>query len=217
MQHLSYKLDLKTGGPFQEPPVFAFRHIDIPAFLTLYKRMRGFLLAWILWTGVLLILPAPAGAADSPAASTDHEIIERLTRVETRLDEGLKRLEDSINQLREDMQLQNQQLREDMQLQNQQLREDMQQLREGLNNQLDRHFQLILGVLAAFTLMFISILGFAVWDRRTMVRPFSDKVKSLEDDLSTKGRRLDVILDALRSLGQRDERVAAILKRLNLL
>ena len=104
-----------------------------------------------------------------------------------------------------------------MQLQNQQLREDMQQLREGLNNQLDRHFQLILGVLAAFTLMFISILGFAVWDRRTMVRPFSDKVKSLEDDLSTKGRRLDVILDALRSLGQRDERVAAILKRLNLL
>ena len=93
----------------------------------------------------------------------------------------------------------------------------MQRLRRDLNHQLDRHFQLILGVLAAFTLMFVSILGFAVWDRRSMVRPFADKVKSLEDDLSTKGRRLDVILDALRSLGQRDERVAAILKRLNLL
>jgi hypothetical protein len=108
------------------------------------------------------------------------------------------------------MNRQDQQLREDMHIQNQQLRED-------LNRQLDRHFQLILGVLAAFTFMFVSILGFAVWDRRTMVRPFADKVKSLEDDLSTKGRRLDVILDALRSLGQRDERVAAILKRLNLL
>ena len=115
------------------------------------------------------------------------------------------------------MNLQNQRLREDMNLQNQHLREDMQQLREDMNSQLDRHFQLILGVLGAFTLMFMSILGFAIWDRRTMVRPFTDKVKSLEDDLSTKGRRLDVIFDALQSLGQRDEKIAAILKRLNLL
>ena len=190
--------------------------------------MRGLLLTCLLWTGALVLLPAPGWAADSPVTSADREIIERLTRVETRLDglavrldEGLKRLEDSIKQLREDLTLQTQQLREDMNRQDQQLREDMhiqnQQLREDLNRQLDRHFQLILGVLAAFTFMFVSILGFAVWDRRTMVRPFADKVKSLEDDLSTKGRRLDVILDALRSLGQRDERVAAILKRLNLL
>ena len=164
----------------------------------------------------------------------DREIIERLGRMETRLDgldtrlvrvetrlDGLdvrlEGLEDGIRQLREDMHLQNQQLREDMHLQNQHIREDMQQLREDLNHQLDRHFQLILGVLAAFTLMFVSILGFAVWDRRTLVRPFADKVNSLEEDLSTKGHRLDVVLEALRSLGQRDERVAAILKRLNLL
>ncbi len=193
--------------------------------------MRGLLLTCLLWTGALVLLPAPVGAADSPAASADREIIERLTRMETRLDgldtrlvrveTRLDGLEESIKQLREDLTLQMQQLREDMNRQNQQLREDMhiqnQQLREDLNRQLDRHFQLILGVLAAFTFMFVSILGFAVWDRRTMVRPFADKVKSLEDDLSTKGRRLDVILDALRSLGQRDERVAAILKRLNLL
>ena len=197
--------------------------------------MRRLLLTCLLWTGALVVLPAPVGAADSPVTSADREIIERLTRVETRLDgleEGIKQLRADMTlqnqqlradinrqnqQLREDMQLQNQQLREDMQLQNQHLREDMQQLREDLNSQLDRHFQLILGVLGAFTLMFVSILGFAIWDRRTMVRPFADKMKSLEDDLSTKGRRLDVILDALRSLGQRDERVAAILKRLNLL
>ena len=208
--------------------------------------MRRLLPTCLLWTGALVFLPAPVGAADSPVTSADREIIERLTRVETRLDgleEGIKQLRADMTrqnqqlradmtrqnqQLREDMTLQNQQLRadmtrqnqqlrEDMQLQNQHLREDMQQLREDLNSQLDRHFQLILGVLGAFTLMFVSILGFAIWDRRTMVRPFADKVKSLEDDLSTKGRRLGVILDALRSLGQRDERVAAILKRLNLL
>ena len=197
--------------------------------------MKGLLLTCLLWTGALAVLPVSGWAQDGPSDAADREIIERLTRVETRL-EGL---EDSIRQLREDMTLQNQQLREDiqlqnrqlredmtlqnqqlredMQLQNQHLREDMQQLREDLNHQLDRHFQLILGVLAAFTLMFVSILGFAIWDRRTLVRPFADKVTSLEDDLATKGHRLDVILDALRSLGQRDERVATILKRLNLL
>ncbi len=175
--------------------------------------MKGLLLTCLLWAGALGALPAPGWAQDRPGDAADREIIERLARMETRLD-GLER---GIGQLREDMQLQNQQLREDMQLQNQHLREDMQQLRRDLNQQLNRHFQLILGVLAAFTLMFVSILGFAVWDRRTMVKPFADKVKSLEDDLSTKGHSLDVILDALRSLGQRDERVAAILKRLNLL
>ena len=204
--------------------------------------MRGVLLAWLVWIGTLFVLPAPVWAEGHSAESADREIIERLTRMETRLDgldtrlvrveTRLDGLEESIKQLREDLTLQMQQLREDMNRQNQQLREDLtlqmqqlredmnrqnQQLREDLNRQLDRHFQLILGVLAAFTFMFVSILGFAVWDRRTMVRPFADKVKSLEDDLSTKGRRLDVILDALRSLGQRDERVAAILKRLNLL
>ena len=193
--------------------------------------MMGLLLTCLLWTGALVVLPAPGWAQDRSSDAASREIIERLTRVETRLDgleDSIRQLREDMNtqnqqlrtdmqQLREDMQIQNQQLREDMQLQNQQLREDMQQLREDLNHQLDRHFQLILGVLAAFTFMFISILGFAIWDRRTMVRPFADKVKNLEDDLSTKGRRLDVILDALRSLGQRDERVAAILKRLNLL
>ena len=160
--------------------------------------MRRLLPTCLLWTGALVFLPAPVGAADSPVTSADREIIERLTRVETRLDgleEGIKQLRADMTrqnqQLREDMTLQNQQLRadmtrqnqqlrEDMQLQNQHLREDMQQLREDLNSQLDRHFQLILGVLGAFTLMFVSILGFAIWDRRTMVRPFADKVKSLE-------------------------------------
>ena len=157
--------------------------------------MRRLLLSCLLWTGALVVLPAPGWAQDRSVDAADREIIERLTRVETRLDG----LEEGIKQLREDINIQNQ------------------QLREALNHQLDRHFQLILGVLAAFTLMFVSILGFAIWDRRTLVRPFADKVNSLEDDLSTKGRRLDVILDALRSLGQRDERVAAILKRLHLL
>ena len=168
--------------------------------------MRRVLLTCVLWVGALAVLPAPGWAQDRSVNATDREIIERLVRMETRLE----RLEDSIQQLREDMNRQNQQLREDMNRQNQQLREDM-------NHQLDRHFQLILGVLGAFTFMFVSVLGFAVWDRRTMVRPFADKVKILEDDLSAKGHRLDVILDAIRSLGQRDERVAAILKRLHLL
>ncbi len=183
-------------------------------------------------------MPTPGWAQDGSSGATNREVIEQLTRIDTRLDGldtrlirvetrldglegGIQQLRKDMNlqmqQLRKDMNLQMQRLREDMQLQNQHLREDMKQVRTDMNSQFERHFQLILGVLAAFTLMFVSILGFAVWDRRTMVRPFADKVRSLEDDLSTKGRRLDVILDAIRSLGQRDERVATILKRLHLL
>ena len=172
--------------------------IDFFALAALNKRMRMVLLTCLLWTGALVALPAPGWAQDRSVDAADREIIERLDRMETQLDGLDTRL-----------------VRVETRMEG--LEESIKQLREDLNSQLDRHFQLILGVLAAFTFMFVSILGFAVWDRRTMLRPVVDKVKSLEEDLSTKGRRLDVILDALRSLGQRDERVAAILKRLHLL
>ncbi len=151
---------------------------------------------------VLPVLAGPAWAVEAAPALTDREIVERLTRLE----EGLQGVRDAIQQLRVDIQ----QLREDMNRQNQQLREDM-------DKQFARQFRLTLAVLGAFTVLVAAIIGFALWDRRTMIRPFERTVKSLDEDLSTNRQRVEALLEALRSLGQRDPEVASVLKQFNLL
>ena len=176
--------------------------------------MNRFFLCWIV---VVLLLPSPIGAVEAAPALTDREIAERLTRLETRLDEGLQGLRADIQQLRADMNQQNQQLREDMG----QLREDMnrqnQQLREDMNLQFARQFRLTLALLGAFTALVAAIIGFALWDRRTMLRPLERTVTGLTEDLSSNRQRLEALLDALRALGQRNPEVAKVLKQFNLL
>ena len=183
--------------------------------------MNRFFLGWVV---AVLLLPSPVGAVEAAPALTDREIAERLTRLETRLDEGLQGLRADIQQLRADMG----QLRQDMDRQNQQLREDMgqlredmnrqnQQLREDMNLQFARQFRLTLALLVAFTALVAAIIGFALWDRRTMLRPLERTVTGLTEDLSSNRQRLEALLDALRALGQRNPEVARVLKQFNLL
>ena len=138
---------------------------------------------------------------EAAPALTDREIVERLTRLE----EGLQGVRDALRQFRADIQ----HLREDMNRQNQHLREDM-------DKQFARQFRLTLVVLGAFTALVAATIGFALWDRRTMIRPFERTVRSLEEDLSTNRQRVEALLAALRSLGQRDPGVANVLKRFDL-
>ena len=153
--------------------------------------MNRFFLGWVV---AVLLLPSPVGAVEAAPALTDREIAERLTRLETRLDEGLQGLRADIQQLRADMNQQNQQLRADIDKQNQQLRADidkqnqqlradMGQLREDMNRQNQQlredMFRLTVTLLGAFTALVAAIIGFALWDRRTMIRPFERTVTSL--------------------------------------
>ncbi|MBI4688791.1 MAG: hypothetical protein HY754_00740 [Nitrospirae bacterium] len=70
---------------------------------------------------------------------------------------------------------------------------------------------------AIFSAIVIALIGFAIWDRRTMVRPFEDKVKKIENDIAENRSKLHALLDALKSLSKTDEKVAEVLKKFNLL
>ena len=109
------------------------------------------------------------------------------------------------------------QLREDMNRQTQQLRAEMGQLREDMNLQFARQFRLTVALLSAFAALVAAIIGFALWDRRTMLRPFERSVRSLEEDLTTNRQRVEALLEAFRVLSQRDPAVANVLKQFNLL
>lgn len=73
---------------------------------------------------------------------------------------------------------------------------------------------ILAGVFAGITAVTIS---FAIWDRRSMIRPFEDKTKEIEKRLE-KGEDMDrKFLDALRTLAQKDKELAELLKRYNML
>ena len=182
-----------------------------------------------------LLCPGRVAAVETAPRIADREIVERLTKLEAgqaHLTAALEANTAAINQLRADVQTHSQQLRQDMNAlgqqlrqnidtQNEQLRQDMnalgQQLRQDMNAQFDRLSQLMLGILGAFTALVVVTIGFALWDRRTMTRPFEDKVKIVEDELSKNRERLHALLEALRSLGQSDKQLAEVLRQFRLL
>ena len=107
-------------------------------------------------------------AVEAALVLTDREIAERLARLEeglngVRTELGLLRAD--MGQLRADMG----QLRADMNEQNRQLREDM-------NLQFAYQFRLTLALLGAFTVLVASTISFALWDRRTMMRPLAQEL-----------------------------------------
>ena len=63
--------------------------------------------------------------------------------------------------------------------------------------------------IGAFSALVATIIGFALWGRRTMVRLFERAINNLTEDLPTNRQRLEALLDALRALGQRNPEVGA--------
>ena len=142
-----------------------------------------------------LLVPSLLSAVEVAPRLTDREIIERLTRME----EGLKGVENSLRaEIRANA-------------------EAIKQLRADLNTQFDRLIRLMLGILAAFATMVTATIGFALWDRRTMIRPFETKVREIEEEISQNRQKLHALLETLRTLSQTDEQVSEVLRRFHLL
>ena len=158
------------------------------------------ILVLVFWT-----TPAGVGAVETAARITDREIIERLTRLE----EGQKHLTEALAQLRHDMNVQFGRI--DAQF------DRIDAHFNRIDAQFGRMFNLILGLVGAFAAIVASTIGFAIWDRRTMIRPFETKIQQVEAELAHNRQGLHALLDTLRALSETDDRVAAVLRRFNLL
>ncbi len=88
---------------------------------------------------------------------TGREIVERLTRLE----EGQKAI-----------------LREmDKRF------ESMDKRFESMENRFDQLINIMIAIISAFAGIVMVTIGFAIWDRRTMIRPFETKVKDIKGHL----------------------------------
>jgi hypothetical protein len=73
--------------------------------------------------------------------------------------------------------------------------------------------------IALFGAMFAATIGFAMWDRRTMVRPFETKVALMDLEIAELkiNSQSGKIIIALRELSKSDTKLAEILRNNNLL
>jgi len=104
------------------------------------------------------------------------------------------------------------------------LREDMNKRFEQVDKrfeQVDNRFNEIINTMWMLVAIFIGITGitisFALWDRRTMIKPFESKVKDIEEELSKDREKLREFIKAFQTLAKEDEKVKEVLKQLNLL
>ncbi|MGQ9609280.1 MAG: hypothetical protein ACUVWN_08255 [bacterium] len=87
--------------------------------------------------------------------------------------------------------------------------------------QVDKRFEQIIIFMWMLVTIFVGVtgatIGFAVWDRRSMIRPFETKVRDMELDLGLEKGKIESLILSLRELAKTDENVSNILKRFNLL
>ena len=88
---------------------------------------------------------------------------------------------------------------------------------EAIDKRLDQMVNIFIAIVAAFSAIVATTVSFAIWDRRTMIRPFETKVKKIEDEITENRTKLNDLLNAFKALGKTDKKVAGILKRFNLL
>ena len=143
---------------------------------------------------LLLFFSSSVFAVEQAERISDREIIERLTRLEENQKAILQRIEDLEKRFEARFESIDKRF------------EDINRRFEDIGRQLDR-------MAAIFTALVIAVIGFAYWDRRTIIR------KAKEETLAEirKEDRTRDLMNVLLELAKTDDRLAKVLKQFNIL
>ena len=96
------------------------------------------------------------------------------------------------------------------------LRDDMNKRFEQVDNRFGEMMTYI-GILAAiFAAITVGTISFALWDRRTMVRPFESKVKELDEKITVNKDKYENLLTVLKDYASKNKKFADSLQQFNL-
>ena len=90
------------------------------------------------------------------------------------------------------------------------------ELREDMNNRFGQMMNTIWILATIFAAITIGTIGFAIWDRRTMIRPFETKVADMDKKITHNQGINEKLLEALKEFAATNRRFGEILKRFNL-
>ena len=150
---------------------------------------------------VMLAMFSAAARCQTSFTQRDREL---LIELKTRVNEIDKRIAD---------------LREDMNKRFEQVDKRFEQVDKRFD-QVDKRFEQMLtfiGILAAiFAAMTVGTIGFALWDRKTMIRPFETKVSELEKKITGNREKNDDIIAVLKEYASKNKKFADAIQRFNL-
>jgi len=141
---------------------------------------------------------------------------ERLVRLEAILKVFMQQVDKRFEQVDKRIA----ELREDMNERFEQVDKRFAELREDMNKrfeQMDKRFEEVINFLwmlvGIFTTLTAAVIGFAYWDRRTIIRKARDEaIETIERE----GRLKDLIM-ALRTVAKEDKKLATVLRSFGLL
>ena len=93
------------------------------------------------------------------------------------------------------------------------LREDMNKRFEQVDKRFEQMFNFLWIITGIFTAIMVGNIGFAYWDRRTIIKKAKDETIA---EIEKEGRGRDLI-NALRELAKNNQEIAKILRQFNLL
>jgi len=170
------------------------------------------------WIVLILILfcNSVCWAVEVAPRITDREIVERLGKLE----EGQKAILREIDQRFESMDHRFESIDHRF--------ESIDHRFESIDQRFDQLTNLLIAIISAFAGIVAVTIGFAIWDRRTMVRPFETKVRVLEnrieevaDRCSNKAYsdndRLNSLIGVMRKYAGNNKEVADAMRSFNLL
>ncbi|MBI5308367.1 MAG: hypothetical protein HZB37_08590 [Planctomycetes bacterium] len=167
----------------------------------------------ILLSTIMLCVSPIARAGDIPFTLEDRD---RLTRIEARL-EGLessleKRFE-QVDRRFDQVDIRFTELREDM---NKRF-ELFDKRFEQVDKRFGQMFNFVWILATIFTAITAATIGFAVCDRRTMVRPFETKVKQIEERIEGVDKdTVNTLVKVLKEFAIMDVKMGDILKKFHL-
>lgn len=155
---------------------------------------------------LMLFVNSVVIAGEVPFTLEDRD---RLTRIEAKLEN----FENSMEKRFQQVDIRFTELREDMNKRFEQIDKRFEQV----DKRFDQMFNFIWILATIFTAITAATIGFAVWDRRTMVRPFEAKVKQIEERIEGVDKdTVSTIVRVLKEFAIMDVKMGDILKKFHL-
>ncbi|MBF0437987.1 MAG: hypothetical protein HQL93_02585 [Magnetococcales bacterium] len=168
-----------------------------------------------------------ASAIEIAPRISDREIIQELTTIKAGQDKINQRLDDSIQNTNKRFDDVNKRIEESNQATNKRIEESNQATNKRIDDLTSsvndlRHTMLTL--FGALLSLIMALIGFILWDRRTMMRPLEERIaqnakeiKTIQELLQEKSNQLSQFLQVLREMAKDDPKLSTVLRNFSLL
>ncbi len=148
---------------------------------------------------LFLVLAFPSlSLAQNGFTQKDRELLIRLDTKVAEMDKRFTDMRDDVNKRFEEM------------------REDMNKRFEQVDNRFGEMMTYI-GILAAiFAAITVGTFSFALWDRRSMIRPFASEVAELDNKITDNKDQYESLISVLKDYASKNKNFAESLKQINL-